>query len=74
MPPTEELVSAKPFLRNAKVVSVLLSIFAVVGALSAIVTGDLTTVLTWFWVGIGLAITYLLLQIAVTIEQLRLES
>ncbi|ELY93565.1 hypothetical protein C482_19244 [Natrialba chahannaoensis JCM 10990] len=49
---------------------VILGLSIGIGVFGVWLTSDLTVVLTWFWIGIGLSIVYLLYNISQGVHQL----
>lgn len=52
---------------------VYLGIFLIIGVFGVWLTSDLTVLLTWFWIGVGVLIIYLLYKIAKDVHQLTYE-
>ena len=74
MPSTETRSSIGPFLRNLAIVGVIMLTSIVIGSLRAMDAHDDSYILTALWIGIGLSIVFLLVQIASTVERQGLEA
>ena len=74
MPSTKTRSSIGPFQRNLAIVGVIVLTTIAIGSLRAMDAHDNSYILTALWIGIGLSIVFLLVQIASTVERLRLEA
>ncbi|WP_276253576.1 Mn2+/Fe2+ transporter [Halomontanus rarus] len=53
------------------IITTVLVVFMVIGIFGGGQEADAGIVVTWFWMGIGLSVTYLLYRLLVTLEQIR---
>ncbi|MFA9428117.1 Mn2+/Fe2+ transporter [Natronorubrum sp. A-ect3] len=70
----QEIALSNPPIKNVLVVSAIVLVATVVGSWGVSATDSLGTVVTWIWIGIGLAALYLLYDIANSVKELNYNS